>query len=101
MKLKNNMKEIIKTLQVYCDKLNQYLPCKSQEDVDNITNILNEFFQNVKDSHLYWSREIYIDSGFNSDNCAYILTHRNCLFVPTDDIEEHLGLTVIYEYEKE
>lgn len=89
------------TLQEYCNKLNQYLPCKSQEDVDNINNILNEVFSTVKGSNLYWSREIFIDAGGDSEKCAWILTHKECKFIPIDDIEEHLGVKVIYKYETE
>ena len=89
------------TLQEYCNKLNQYLPCKSQEDIDNISNILNEVFSTVKGSKLYWSREIFLDTGGDTDKCTLILIHRECKFIPIDDIEEHLGIEVIYKYETE
>ena len=94
--MNNNLIEI---LQSYCDRLNQYLPCKTQEDVDNLADILSEFFENVEGSALYWSREIYIDSGINTNTCTWILTHRECHFVPSDDLEEHLGIMVKYDYE--
>lgn len=92
-------RKIIEELQSYCDRLNKYLPCKTQEDVDSLSEILNELFENVKGSRLYWSREIYIDSGFDLEKCMLILIYRNCRFIPVDDIEEHLGIKVIYNYE--
>lgn len=93
--------EMQKILQEYCDRLNQYLPCKSQEDVDNISNILNEVFSTVKGSRLYWSREIFIDTDGDTAKCAWVLTHGEVYFVPINDIEEHIGVKVIYSYEKE
>lgn len=94
-------KEIIATLQAYCDRLNAHMPCKSQEDVDALAEIMTELFEQVKGSHLYWSREIFLDCGSDDAKCAYVMTHRECLFVPTDDVEEHLGIMVIYGYEAE
>ena len=94
-------KGIIATLRAYCDRLNAHMPCKSQEDVDALAEIMSELFGKVKGSHLYWSREIFLDCGSDDAKCAYVMTHRECLFVPTDDVEEHLGIEVIYRYEKE
>lgn len=88
-------------LEEYCDKLNQYLPCKSQEDIDMINSLLTELFERVEGSVLYWSRKIYIDGGFDDEKCRYIATHSNCKFVVVDDIEEHLGVKIIYDYEQE
>lgn len=88
-------------LQEYCNKLNQHLPCKNQEDIDIINSLLNELFEKVEGSLLYWSRKIYIDGGFDDEKCRYIATHSNCKFVIVDDIEEHLGVKVIYDYEQE
>ena len=88
-------------LEDYCNKLNQYLPCKSQEDIDILNSLLTELFEKVEGSALYWSRKIYIDGGFDDEKCRYIATHSNCKFIPVDDIEEHLGVKVIYDYEQE
>lgn len=94
-------RDIIKKLQGYCDKMNRYLPCKSQEDVDALYAIINEWLEEIPGSNFYWSREIYLDSGFDLGKCADIFIHRDCYVVPVDDIEEHLGIKVIYAYEKE
>ena len=95
-------KKINILLQNYCNRLNENMPCKNQENVDAITGILNELRENVKDFCLYWSREIFLDGGFDDEKCAYIMTHRECLFVPVCDLgEEHIGVKVIYGYEKE
>jgi len=94
-------KKLTKELQSYCDRLNQYLPCKSQEDVDNLNVILSELFEKIKRSELYYSRKIYIDSGFDFDKCAWIISHKEVQFIPVNDIEEHIGVKAIYNYEKE
>jgi len=94
-------KKLTKTLQSYCDRLNKCLPCKTQEDVDNLYAIMNECINSIEGSMLYWSREIYIDSGFDFEKCGEILVYRECMFVPVNDIEEHIGIKVIYKYEQE
>ena len=93
--------KLLKTLQLYCDRLNKHLPCKSQEDVDNLNSILRELFDNVKESCLYWSRKIFIDGGFDDKKCGYIISHSECHFIPVYDIEEHIGVKAIYDYEEE
>ena len=98
---KKEIAKITKELQGYCDRLNEHMPCKSQEDVDTITGIMDELFGKVKGFCLYWSRKIFIDGGFDDEKCRYIMTHRECMFVPVCNIEEHIGIKVIYKYEKE
>lgn len=98
---KKQIENTTKVLQGYCDRLNEHMPCKSQEDVDVLYNILDELFDTIKGSYLYWSRKIFIDSYFNDEKCSYIMTHKQCMFVPIYDIEEHIGVKVIYKYEKE
>lgn len=98
---KKQIRKITKELQGYCDRLNEHMPCKSQEDVDALSEIMTELFEKVEKSTLYWSREVFLDGGTNGDKCAYIMTHRECLFVPVCDVEEHIGIKVIYGYEKE
>lgn len=94
-------KKLTKTLQSYCDRLNQYLPCKSQEDVDNLNDILSELFKKVNGSELYYSRKMYIDSGFDFEKCGWLISHKDVYFVPVNDVEEHIGVKAMYRYEEE
>lgn len=94
-------KKLTKILQSYCDRLNQYLPCKSQDDVDSLNDIINEMKENIKDSNLYYSRKMYIDSGFDFEKCGWLVSHKDCKFVPVNDIEEHIGVKAMYSYEEE
>ena len=84
-----------------CERLNALLPCKSQEDVDGMTEILKELFSLPIEPQpkMYWDREIWIDSGFNDEKCIKMLiyTDRLC-FVPSDDWEEHPGVEVKYKF---
>lgn len=93
--------KLINILQDYCNRLNEYLPCKCQEDIDKLNEIFAELCDKVKGCNLYFSREIYIMSGFDFEQCRYIATHSECHFVPVYDIEEHIGVKAIYNYERE
>ena len=83
-----------------CDKLNAHLPCKSQADVDELTRLLRENIDSDPDLHIYWSREIYIDAGFDKDKCTLIMINSdNVVFVPSEDPVEHPGVVVRYKHE--
>ncbi len=85
-----------------CNDLNRHLPCKSQSDVDIITELLTEKIDSFPERHIYWSREIYIDAGLKEDQCLNILIHSDkVLFVPSEDPVEHQGVVVRYKHEKE
>ncbi len=83
-----------------CEELNKYIPCKSQDDVDALTKLLQENIDAYPERHIYWSREIYIDAGLKEDQCLNILIHSdNVLFVPSEDPVEHEGIVVRYKHE--
>lgn len=87
-------------MQELCDKLNSHLPCKSQEDVDTISNMLKEHFDKHPKHKIYWSRKVFIDSGFDDEMCFKMLIKRvDMHFVPSEDKEEHPGIVVRYKYE--
>lgn len=97
-------KEIQDYFTELCDKLNSCIPCKSQSDVDKMTELLGEmvdFPTNVK-PQIYWDREVWIDSGFNDEVCMNMLIKTDKLyFEPSDDITEHPGVWVRYKWMKE
>ena len=87
-----------------CDKLNSCIPCKSQEDVDKMTGLLQDMvnFPSQPTSQIYWDREVWIDSGFNDEVCMNMLIKTDKLyFEPSDDITEHPGVWVRYKWMKE
>ena len=87
-------------MQELCNELNKHLPCMNQEDVDALTRLLQEHIDSFPERHIYWSREIYIDAGFDKDKCTLIMIHSdNVVFVPSEDPVEHPGVVVRYKHE--
>lgn len=87
-------------MQELCNELNKHLPCKSQEDVDALTRLLQEHIDSLPERHIYWSREIYIDAGFDKDKCMLIMIHSdNVVFMPSEEPVEHPGVVVRYKHE--
>lgn len=87
-----------------CDKLNSCIPCKSQEDVDKMTSLLEDmtYFPSDFKPQIYWDREVWIDSGFNDEVCMNMLIKTDKLyFEPSDDMSEHPGVAVKYKWMKE
>ena len=87
-----------------CEKLNALVPCKSQEDVDKMTALLQDMvdFPSQAKSQIYWDREVWIDSGFNDEVCMDMLIKTDKLyFEPSDDLTEHPGVWVRYKWMKE
>lgn len=86
-----------------CDKLNSIIPCKTQQDVNEMTVLLQEVFDlPVKlKPRLYWNREVWMDCGLDTDKCTMMLicTDKLC-FEPSDDMQEHPGITVKYKWMK-
>lgn len=72
----------------------------NQEDVDALTRLLQEHIDSFPERRIYWSREIYIDAGFDKDKCTLIMIHSdNVVFVPSEDPVEHPGVVVRYKHE--
>lgn len=87
-----------------CEKLNALVPCKSQEDVDKMTALLQDMvdFPSQAKSQIYWDRNVWIDSGFNDEVCMDMLIKTDKLyFEPSDDLTEHPGVWVRYKWMKE
>ena len=87
-----------------CEQLNSLLPCKSQEDVDKMTALLQDMvdFPSQAKSQIYWDRNVWIDSGFNDEVCMDMLIKTDKLyFEPSDDLTEHPGVWVKYKWMKE
>lgn len=84
-----------------CNRLNEHLPCKSQADKNAIGGLITEMKEskpNVPKPNVYWDRKVWIDNEFNDEKCWQLLFHSDKLtFVPSDDIEEHPGIHVVYK----
>lgn len=87
-----------------CEKLNVLIPCKSQDDVNKMTKLLQDMvdFPSQVKPRIYWDREVWIDSGFNDEICMDMLIKTDKLyFEPSDDLTEHPGVWVKYKWMKE
>lgn len=82
-----------------CKKINARIPCKTQEDIDEVGRLLEEMVSlpMTPSPKIYWHRQLWIDSGFDDDACTCLLLFSGKLFVePSDDLTEHPGITVKY-----
>lgn len=87
-------------MKLLCEKLNAHLPCKSQEDIDALNNLIYEMRKANPDSNLYWDREIYIDANFSFEQMREIAKYSGKVqFEPSDDPMEHPGVVVRYKEE--
>ena len=93
-------KEVERYYVELCNRLNEHLPCKSQDDINAIGGLITEMKEskpNVPMPNVYWHRQIFIDNSFNDERCWHALFHQdNLRFVPSEDMEEHPGVTVVY-----
>lgn len=85
-----------------CNKLNKLIPCKTQEDIDKLTSMLEDILAHDDNdlyyNQLYWDREVYIYCGCNSDSCKEMLIHSDKLmFEPSDDQKYYPGIRVTYK----
>lgn len=87
-------------MKLLCEKLNAHLPCKSQQDVDALNNLINEMRNANPDSGLYFDREIFIDANFNNELMRKITMYSGKVqFEPSNDPTEHPGVVVRYKEE--
>ncbi len=83
-----------------CEKLNACIPCKSQSDVDTLTSLLAQHIDSDPKQHIYWSKEILLDTGSNEDLClSLLLKSSDVIFVPSKDQIKHPGVVVRYKHE--
>lgn len=85
----------------FVNKLNKFIPCKCQEDVDNIFKLLEEMTTCDEDewpkNNLYWDRELYIDCNGDRDKLWDVLIHTDKVhFELSEDKDEHPGVVVRY-----
>lgn len=90
---------MIKVGKRICNKLNKLIPCKTQEDIDNLKSILEDIFEHDDNdlyyNQIYWDRELYIDCGCNFDNCKKMLIYSDKLmFEPSEDPKYHPGIDI-------
>ena len=90
MRLKNKLGE-------YCERLNQCLPVKSQNDIDSLNNILTEAVENIPGYNLFWHRDIFLDCNGDNEKMRNLVAKTDKVhFEVSDDIEEHIGVIVKY-----
>ena len=84
-----------------CNKLNKILDNRlenREEFIDMINDIINkEVFE--KGGDLYWSRELFIDSNFDTEKCREMIHRNDVMFRDTKDPVEHPGITLCYKNE--
>lgn len=81
-------------MEKYCDKLNSLLPA-NDNSINEINGIINEV--RCKGGELYCNRQIYIDCGFDWDKIHNLIYTDKVKFVPSDDVEEHPGIVIVYK----
>lgn len=95
----------MKTFKRTCSKLNKILedrPEDQHEFIDTINEIIyKEVFQ--CGGRLYWNRELFIDCGADCELCRKMIHTNKVMFIPSDDLFEHPGITLTYkpEFSKE
>ena len=87
----DGMKRFIKE----CKKLNKILFERKDGFRDELNAVINKVYE--KGGCLYWDREIYIDCNGDDEKMRALVTGgADVCFEPSDDPEEHPGVTVNY-----
>ena len=80
-----------------CKEINSILPCKDNNDLYKVKEIIEKARKEIPDFNLYYHRDIYINSGFDQQKMVEIsIKSGMCHFEPSDDIEEHIGIIAKY-----
>jgi hypothetical protein len=85
-----------------CNKLNKILdnrPENQKEFIDIINDIIEKEVFN-KGGNLYWGRELFIDSNFDTEECRKKIHRNDVMFKDTRDPVEHPGITLCYKFEE-
>lgn len=85
-----------------CNKLNKILdnrPENQKEFIDIINDIIEKEVFN-KGGDLYWGRELFIDSNFDTEECRKKIHRNDVMFRDTRDPVEHPGITLCYKSEE-
>lgn len=91
----------MKTFKRTCNKLNKILDNRTESRSEFIDTINEIIFKEVFecDGDLYWNRELFIDCGTDDELCQKMIHTNKVMFVPTDDPDEHPGITLTYKPE--
>ena len=92
----------MKTFIRVCNKLNKILdnrPENKVEFIDKINHIIEEEVFS-KGGDLYWERELFIDSNFDTEKCREMIHRSDVMFRDTKDPVEHPGITLCYKNEE-
>lgn len=88
-------------MEALCKKMNDLIPCKTQEDEQQLKQLIREMIDSRQEyplNNLYYDREIYIDSGFRDVKMWEIVTKSGKVqFEPSDDPTEHPGIVARYK----
>jgi len=85
-----------------CNKLNKLIFEKKEGFIDEVNKIIYDLYQ--KGGEMYWHRNVFLDNNGNDNRMRDLVRKSDkVMFVPSDDEEEHPGVTIIYkpEYDKE
>lgn len=89
--MKNNFKSV-------CKKLNKILSEKKEDYVDEINKIMDEDVF-AKGGELYFDRDVYLSYDCDSEKVRSVVREKpeHVQFEPSDDIDEHPGVTVRFK----
>ena len=88
--MKNNFKSV-------CKKLNKILSERKKDFIDKINKIVEEEVLN-KGGNLYFDRDVYMKCDCDDEKVKnYVRESRHIQFEPTDDPDEHPGVTVRFK----
>ena len=88
--------------QKVCDELNKILENRP-ENHEEFINMINDIIAKKvfdKGGDLYWGRELFIDSNFDTEECRKKIHRTDVMFRDTKDPVEHPGITLCYKSEE-
>ena len=91
----------MKTFKCTCNKLNKILETRPENQSEFLNTINDIIYKEVFECNggLYWNRELFIDCGLDDKLCRKMIYTNKVMFVPSDDLIEHPGITMTYKPE--
>ena len=78
-----------------CKEVNKRIPCKTQEEIEECTIILDDYFSRNKKCHLFWSSKIWDDCGKDGKEAMQrLISSGEYKLYPSEDIVSHPGIFV-------